>query len=171
MTVTVFNFMQSRDNYNGKLLFWCVLYIFSINKMKINPVAYIFVALVLLGGLFFVFRPKDRQTAKVPSATTVQELTSSAPALEDVKTLELTIKDKKIVTGQPTLTVKEGDEVVIRIASDFADEFHLHGYDNAVELEKDVPGELKFTANLTGRFPFELENSKVELGAVEVLPK
>lgn len=86
-------------------------------------------------------------------------------------TYELIIQDKKLISGSATIKVTQGDEVTIKITSDEAEEFHVHAYDNSVELEPGKQATLTFTANLSGRFPFELENSKTEIGALEVQPK
>ncbi len=116
--------------------------------------------LLLLGGLFFILKPKTQTNISIPSAS-----------IEPNSTFELVVKDRKLVTGPETLSVKEGQEVTIKITVDEDEELHVHGYDKSINLMKDVPGELKFTANLTGRFPYELEDSKTELGNLEVSPK
>ena len=65
----------------------------------------------------------------------------------------------------------EGDNITIKITSDQEEELHIHGYDNSVDLQKDIPAQLSFTANITGRFIYELEKSETEIGVLEVLPK
>lgn len=139
--------------------------------MKINQIIYVILSIVVLAGLFFVFKPeKQQETSSQPEAT--QSIQSESPAPEsNVKTFELVIAGKKIVTGLETLKVTQGDEVTIKITADENEEFHVHAYDNSVELEKDKQAELSFVANLAGRFSFELEKSKTELGALEVVPK
>lgn len=87
------------------------------------------------------------------------------------KTFDLVIKNKKIISGGETLQATQGDEVTINITSDEPEEFHVHAYDKSVELEADKQATLTFTANISGRFPFELEKSKTEVGALEVQPK
>ena len=129
-------------------------------------------AVVILGGLFFLFKPKQQvQPPQTTPATTEQVSTLSPTPQSNIKSFELVVKGKKLVSGPETITVNEGDEVTIIVTSDEPEEFHLHGYDKSVDLEKDTLAELKFTANLTGRFIFELEESKTDLGAVEVQPK
>lgn len=86
-------------------------------------------------------------------------------------TFELGIQGKKLVSGPATIKVNQDDEVTIKITSDESEEFHIHAYDNSVELEPGKQATLTFKANLSGRFPFELENSKTEIGALEVQPK
>lgn len=88
-----------------------------------------------------------------------------------MRSFDLTIQGKKLVAGPDTLKVTAGDQVTINITSDEDGEFHLHGYDISVDLEASKAAQLKFNADKTGRFPFELEKSKVELGALEVNPK
>lgn len=140
--------------------------------MKINPIIYAVIAVLVLGGLFFLFKPKQQVPAPQTTTTTIEQTTTPSPTPQSkVKTFELVVKGKKLVSGLETITVNEGDEVLIKVTSDEAEEFHLHGYDKSVDLEKDIPAELTFTANLTGRFVFELEQSKTDLGAVEVQPK
>lgn len=87
------------------------------------------------------------------------------------KEINLTIEDKKITSGETTVKVNKGDHVVLHITADTGEELHLHGYDVSTELSPDTTVELSFTANITGRFPFELEESKTELGAIEVAPQ
>lgn len=65
----------------------------------------------------------------------------------------------------------EGDNVEIKITVDEDEELHLHGYNKMVDLTSGKAGKLDFVANLTGRFPYELEHSKTEIGALEVSPK
>jgi heme/copper-type cytochrome/quinol oxidase subunit 2 len=135
--------------------------------MKVNPVLYILIGVVVLIGLFIAFKPKE--TTSQPVTQTSSQPT--ATPISNIKTFELVVKDKKLVSGEETLKVNQGDEVTIKITSDISDEFHLHGYDKSIDLEKDTQAQLKFTADKTGRFEYELENSKIDLGALEVQPK
>jgi hypothetical protein len=142
--------------------------------MKINPLYFLGGGLLVLVVLFFILKPKTApqdilNATPLPTLPINLDATASARPMGNI--FELIIKDKKIVSGPEIIKVTADDEVVIKITIDEAEEFHLHGYDKSVDLEKDIPVELKFRANLTGRFPFELEQSKIEIGALEVLPK
>ena len=141
--------------------------------MKLKPAVYVLLAILVLAGLFFAFKPKD-QAGNVQN----QQLSNVSPAENTsqtpgpaIKIFELVITEKKLPPGAETIKITEGDEVVIKITSDEPEEFHLHGYDKFADLEKAVPAELKFTAGLTGRFVFELENSSTDLGVIEVSPR
>lgn len=137
-------------------------------------IIYIVIAFVLLVGLFILVRPKQPTppTSNQPEQTNnTSPNKETLPPTPTVKTFELVIKNKKITSGPETLQVNEGDDVSITVTSDIEEEFHLHGYDNSVELEKDKPAILSFKATLSGRFAFELEKSKTDIGVIEVLPK
>ncbi len=113
--------------------------------------------LVVLGAGFMFLGGKTSSTPSVPSAPATKEFT-------------LNVVGKKLTEGTNTLSVKEGDTVTLHITCDEAEELHLHGYDRSVDLEPNTLETLTFVANVTGRFPFELEKSKTELGVVEVYP-
>src|SRR4051812_9360440 len=111
--------------------------------MKMKKAIFLTVAIIVIVGLFFIIKPKPQTETQSGN-----------------KTFELVVIGRKLVDGQSVLQATEGDNVTIKITVDEPEELHLHGYDKHVDLEKGVQGELTFTANLTGRFPFELENSK-----------
>jgi len=123
------------------------------------------VVLAVLGGLFFIFQPKAKAPTK--NSPTVSK-TAPTPA---AKTFELVVKNNKLVSGPTTLSVNQGDAVVIKITADVDGELHLHGYDKHIDFKKDQQGELSFVANTAGRFPYELEDTKSEIGALEVQPR
>ena len=103
--------------------------------------------------------------------TVIEGAVTEQPVITTPNIYELVIQGKKLVSGPATIKVTQGDEVTIKITSDESEEFHVHAYDNSVELEPNKEATLTFTAKLSGRFPFELENSKTEIGALEVQPK
>ena len=109
-------------------------------------------------------RPAPDQTAQ-PATPAVDSLRGSSPTLYDIETRG----GRRI--SEPVITVQQGEEVRLRITSDVPDEFHLHGYNLHVAVAPGKSGMLKFTAKLTGRFPYELHKSGLELGALEVYPK
>jgi plastocyanin len=121
---------------------------------------YLLIAAVLVVGLFFVLKPKQSAT---PS--------TNSESLVSPKDFALVVQNKKLVSGPEILQVNQGDEVNITITSDVVEELHLHGYDKSVDLEKDKPATLSFKADISGRFVYELEDSKVDIGVLEVLPK
>ncbi len=126
------------------------------------------VGILLLAALFIFLRPQNppNPVNTAPVVTTEQVLPTPSE-----KMFELKIADGKIVSGEETLSVMEGEKVIFEVTSDVDEEFHLHGYDLSIDLSANAPTQLEFTAAQTGRFPFELEHSGTELGALEVSPK
>ncbi len=138
--------------------------------MNKNNLLYLVVGMAVLLGLFFLLKPKSNSNPVI-APNPSPESTSSAQINSQVKIFDLVVKNKKLVSGLDTLKVTEGDQVTINIESDEPEELHLHGYDKSVDIEASKAAQLTFTANLTGRFPYELEHSKTEIGALEVQPK
>lgn len=137
-----------------------------------SSLIYLGVVVVVLIGLFYVFKPKPSSAPTPLPSTAGQAAPSSTASAQpsNEKVFNLTVQNKKLV-GSDTLQAIEGDEIVLNVTSDISEELHLHGYDKHVDLEKGKTVQMKFTADKSGRFPFELENDKIELGALEIQPK
>jgi hypothetical protein len=67
----------------------------------------------------------------------------------------ITIKERKVEAAASVIRVSQGDPVEIVLTSDEAAELHLHGYDLKLSLAPNVPGTMRFTAKIAGRFPLE----------------
>lgn len=87
------------------------------------------------------------------------------------KMYTLVVKDNKLISGPTILTATQGDTVTIAITANVNGELHLHGYDKHVNFFTGKKSSLTVFANTAGRFPYELEDSKTEIGALEVQPK
>lgn len=130
---------------------------------------YIGLGIIVLIGLFFIFKPKNSTEVPMPSSTTT---TLPSPQITpEVKTFNITVKNRRVVSGPETISVNEGDQVEINITADEDNELHLHGYDLKVDLKKDKLAKLTFKTNLTGRFIYELEKTSTDIGSLEVQPK
>ena len=99
-----------------------------------------------------------------------QEASAPVGASAGTKAFSLVVQDRKIVSGEAQLAVQQGDTVSITITADESDELHLHGYDLSADFETGTPATLTFTASKSGRFPFEMEGAKTELGELHVEP-
>ena len=84
---------------------------------------------------------------------------------------DIVVQGGRRISEPAVLKVHQGDDVKIRITSDVADEFHLHGYNLHASVSPERSAVLQFTAKLTGRFTYELHKSGKELGALEVYPQ
>jgi hypothetical protein len=109
------------------------------------------VVVLVLGGLFFLLRPDNP---------------SGAP---QGRTFDVSIKGGEMNPDE--ISVDEGDKVTLRVSSDKPTELHIHGYDVEQEVEPGQEAELRFEADLTGRFEIEDHDSEKELGVLQVQPR
>ena len=116
-----------------------------------TAVIVVLVGVLVLGGLFFLLRP---------------DKSAGAPRY---RTFDVAIKNGEMSPGE--ISVREGDKVTLRISSDKAMEFHLHGYDVEHEIGPGQKAKLRFEADLTGRFEIEDHESEKELGTLQVCPR
>lgn len=113
--------------------------------------AVVVVVVFVLGGLFFVLRPDTREGAPRD------------------RTFDVSIEGGEMSPDE--VSVNEDDNVTLRISSDKPTELHIHGYDVELEVEPGKTAELRFEADLTGRFEIEDHDAEKELGALQVRPR
>ncbi|MDQ6771467.1 MAG: cupredoxin domain-containing protein [Candidatus Dormibacteraeota bacterium] len=68
------------------------------------------------------------------------------------------------------LTAHQNDKVILSIAADKKEEIHLHGYDYKFEMEPGRTQTKTFTADKTGSFEIEIEDTSTHLGELDVFP-
>lgn len=135
------------------------------------------VGLALLAGLFWWMKPAPPPPAPVAMAPSVvapdvvAPPVPTTPASPTAQQFELVVKAQKLVSGPAVISVPQGTPVTLRITVDQHDELHLHGYDLTLKLPADMPIELSFIADKSGRFEYELHHSHLDLGALEVQPQ
>ena len=91
------------------------------------------------------------------------------------RVLDIAIHNAEPPTTPPALTVRQNDQVVIRLTSDKPLHVHLHGYDIESDVAPSVVTSLRFTATATGRFPIEIHSNEARkqppLAYIEVRPR
>lgn len=125
------------------------------------------VIVALAAGVFFGAR---RHGSGTMTSFGERAVTARSGAADVIGPVDLRI-DRGRLKGPSLIKVKQDDTVVLRVTSDSADEFHLHGYDLLLPLYPGRPAELRFVASHSGRFTFELHREDLELGALEVYPR
>ena len=128
---------------------------------------FLFVAFVLLAGLWSLLRPLP-QTIPRPAATAVAVTTAAAVAPQRFHI------DAPSADGAPAIAIlqaRAGDKIELSVRSAQDDELHLHGYDLSLALRAGETGTLKFTAEHAGRFEIELHEGHVQIGVLEVSPR
>lgn len=161
---------------------------------KARPALLAVGAAVILGALFVALRDDDSgqppaaqspTTGQAPttpagSATTEPEpattttepppaTTTAAPPAGPAAT-RIFVEGGRPVGGIERITAKRGDRVAIVVRSDVPEIVHLHGYDIERPVGPGKPAQLRFVAEITGRFEIELEESGVEIGDLSVTP-
>ena len=111
----------------------------------------ILVVVLVLGGLFFLLRP---------------DTPDGAPR---DRTFDVSIEGGEMSPDEISAT--EGDTVTLRVSADEPMELHLHGYDVEREVRPGEKAELRFEADVTGRFEIEDHDSEKELGVLQVRPR
>jgi FtsP/CotA-like multicopper oxidase with cupredoxin domain len=85
------------------------------------------------------------------------------------RTIDVNVSGSKMTPA--TITVHQNDRVTMTVTTDKAEEIHLHGYDIPFEV-KSAGGSAthSFTADKTGSFEIEIEDTSTGLGFLNVTP-
>lgn len=100
-------------------------------------------------------------TARAPASAT----TSTSEAAE---TIRVEVRDRQVVGGSRRVRVDLGETVRIEVASDVADEVHVHGYERLADVEAGRRVVVEFVADIPGIFEVELEGLRLKLLDLEV---
>ncbi len=73
----------------------------------------------------------------------------------NVRRFDFRIEGGRLVKGDKTIRVKQGERVSLTWSADRKSAIHLHGYDIEKTIEPPVVAEMAFTARVAGRFPIE----------------
>ncbi|SRR6266404_2065029 len=156
--------------------------------MKVKALLYVAFPVMVLGALYAVLKPQraaeSTRVSPAPPALVAAEGAISAspaaatPATDEVRVhharpnaFDIVVHGGRRISEPAILKVHQGDDVTLRITTDGAEEFHLHGYNLHTQLTPERTATLRFTAKLTGRFGYELHRSGLQLGALEVYPQ
>ena len=109
-------------------------------------------------------------TTTTPTTTQdTSEETEVAPTNETPFTaIRITVKGGRPVGGIQHPKVALGDNAIIYVKSDVADEVHFHGYDLSQDVKAGGTAQIPFHATIPGRFEIELENTGTQLAELTV---
>ncbi len=93
--------------------------------------------------------------------------TSSEPSPAGTR-IDVTYAGGTVAGVQTRVPVRLGEQVTLRVTSDVAEEVHLHGYDEIVDVPAGGTAEITFTADLPGSFACELEGLGKQLFQLRV---
>jgi ABC-type Fe3+-hydroxamate transport system substrate-binding protein len=112
----------------------------------------------------------DTSTTETTTQTTTETTETTTTTEPQATVVRITVVNGAPKGGIVRQTVKQGDQVVLVVKSDVADEIHLHGYDKSREVEAGGTVRLPFKATIPGRFEVELESREVQIADISVEP-
>jgi hypothetical protein len=105
-------------------------------------------------------------TTETAPPTTVPEQPTTAET--PFTAIRITVRGGRPVGGIQHPKLALGDNAIIYVTSDVADEVHLHGYDLAQEVKAGGTIQIPLHATVPGRFEIELEQRGVQLAELTV---
>lgn len=101
--------------------------------------------------------PAVAPTPAASSAAPTVVPPSPSPAATPTGTvIEVTYAAGELTGVEPRVDVPLGEQVVLRVTSDVAEEIHVHGYDLYADIPAGGTGEVAFTADIPGAYEIEL---------------
>lgn len=82
----------------------------------------------------------------------------------------IVVRDGEPLGGVAGLEYSAGEEIRFEVASDVADEVHVHGYDLMEEVPAGGTASFDFPAEIEGIFEVELEDRGVQIAELRVNP-
>jgi FtsP/CotA-like multicopper oxidase with cupredoxin domain len=110
------------------------------------------------------------QTETEPAETQTEPAETETVEAEDDKPVVIRVEGGEPKGGAKTITVKQGEQVRIRVVVDEPQEIHIHGYELEREATPDDPAEFEFTAELEGIFDIETHLTDAKIGTLVVEP-
>ncbi len=102
-----------------------------------------------------------------PQATATPTPTATATR-EPIETIRY--RGGRVAGGLAKLRFEKGDTVRFAVASDVAEEVHVHGYDVTKDVEAGGTVRFSFPAEIEGIFEVELEGSHAQVAQLRVDP-
>ena len=109
--------------------------------------------------------PRPFPSASLSSAPSAAPPAAPAPA---VRTLAVEVRGGQATGDTGRVLVAVGEEVVLTVTSDAADDLHVHGYDRSADLAPGVPAAVRFIADVPGVFEVELHEAGTVLLSLQV---
>lgn len=106
-------------------------------------------------------------TATFATATTAAAGPTSSTAVA-TPTEVIEVADGKVAGGARRISAAKGSKVRFEVRADVADEIHVHGYEQMVDIAPGTPVTVTVQADIPGVFEVELENSGVLIAELEV---
>ena len=107
-------------------------------------------------------------TGSSAASTTAPPAASTTSVTAAGRVISVTVRGGRPEGGVRRERVTLGETVILRVASDTADEVHVHGYDDRADVAAGGTAEIVFEADIPGVIEVELEESKIPILELEV---
>ena len=94
----------------------------------------------------------------LPSTASLPAVAAPTPS-PSVRVIDVSVVGGSVTGPGSRVEAALGEDLVIRVTSDVADEVHVHGYDERAEVPAGGTVEIPFTADIPGGFDVELEGT------------
>ena len=103
--------------------------------------------------------PTSSAPASAPASATPAPVESTAAPTPQVRTIDVQYAGGQVTGTSGREEVRLGDQVVLRVSSDVAEEVHVHGYDLQQAVPAGGSADIPVTASIPGVFEVELHES------------
>lgn len=103
-----------------------------------------------------------------PAAAPAPASAPAATAADAVQTLRFVYRGGQVTGDTGTVTVPAGRTVRIEVASDTAEQVHLHGYDKEAAVPAGGSAAVELRADIPGEFELEFHGSGDKLATLQV---
>ena len=106
-----------------------------------------------------VAAPAGSPVASAPTSTASLPAVAAPTPSPSVRVIDVSVAGGSVTGPGSRVEAALGEDLVIRVTSDTADEVHVHGYDKRAEVPAGGTVEIPFTADIPGGFEVELEGT------------
>lgn len=98
-------------------------------------------------------------TTTAPTDAPIDAPTDAASPTPTGTVIDVTYAGGELTGVDPRVDVPLGEQVVLTVSSDVAEQIHVHGYDLYVDIPAGGTGEVDFTADIPGAYEVELHEA------------
>ena len=103
--------------------------------------------------------PVGSPVASAPPSTASLPAVAAPTPSPSVRVIDVSVAGGSVMGPGSRVEAALGEDLVLRVTSDVADEVHVHGYDERAEVPAGGTVEILFTADIPGGFEVELEGT------------
>ena len=131
---------------------------------------FLLITVVLLFGIYSLLAPQATPPDSSPATHSTAAEQPAVQAQASPRRFEIGVGENGRNSGPEVIRVSQGEDVELLIHAEIEDQLHLHGYDLQADLQPGQTTRLRFVAELSGRFDYEIHRRHLTIGFIEVMP-